>query len=293
LETVCLGGNNLGEQLLSENIEDFIDKSWNIGTKINLITNGTLLKDALLDKIVEKVSVISISAEGAGENYYKIRHVDYKIFKNNIETLIALRNKKGSNLQIIIAYTAFKSNLEDLFTLLKLGVDGFTISYVYPKNLQWQQRCFTPLEIKKIESDFMIRFVKEANLKNVKVDHRKVSAAYRADCVLAWTDVSITELGDVFPCCVADNSLRMGNIRNKPFRDVWNGRRFVALRKSFVGGKLLPRCKKCYGVFDPVADNTILKKIRFFLIKHKLRGVLEFLFYIRDKTNELRDLIIR
>ena len=62
-------------------------------------------------------------------------------------------------------------------------------------------------------------------------------------CNIPWKSATITPLGDVIPCAMFTD-YKMGNIRELPFRKIWNNKRARIIRRLLSKG-LPPICQKC------------------------------------------------
>ncbi len=58
-----------------------------------------------------------------------------------------------------------------------------------------------------------------------------------------WAKVSPD--GTVYPCCVAPAELAMGNVREESFTEIYNGKKWRALRRAFGDGRPPEVCRKC------------------------------------------------
>ena len=63
------------------------------------------------------------------------------------------------------------------------------------------------------------------------------------DCAEPWSRAYMTPTGDFMPCPMFPD-YNMGNIREKSFKEIWNGKRARNLRKRLSKG-LPPICRKC------------------------------------------------
>ena len=78
---------------------------------------------------------------------------------------------------------------------------------------------------------------------------------------IEWNMPFIFANGDVIPCCASNESgnrenqkkLRLGNIFEKPFRDIWFGDKYQKLRNGLIDKKVPVQCVNC------CLYNTILK----------------------------------
>jgi len=295
LEEVTIGANNYGEQLLSKRIVNFLERTNNEGVKVKIWTNGTLLTGEVLDKLIEVNADVTISIEGADKNYSDIRHIPYSIFKSNLNNLILERNKKKKSLSVVLRFTAFKSNLNDLFKLLDLGIDAINIGYLQPKNSEWQSKSFNFDEIKQLESQFIPSLIEKAKEKNVKIKFTNIYQGAEAtksasSCGDPWMRISVRENGDILPCCVAGDSLIMGNLAKKHFKEIWNGKRYIAFRKSFIDCKLKSTCRICSGLYSSKGYGIwdwCQKQVKSVLLRFRLYKILKFLTSVKRRIYRL------
>ena len=90
----------------------------------------------------------------------------------------------------------------------------------------------------------------------LSVDHgQRYSKANR--CAWPWQSSYIAANGDVVPCCqIADSSVvKMGNVFDEPFADIWNNDKYQELRRRIASGDIPHYCFSCYGM-KPVAAST-------------------------------------
>ncbi|MBU0754097.1 MAG: SPASM domain-containing protein [Planctomycetes bacterium] len=64
-------------------------------------------------------------------------------------------------------------------------------------------------------------------------------------CHMAATYIKINSNGSVYPCCVGNRSLKMGNLNRNSFAEIWNGRPYRKLRNSMFTGKYPRICRNC------------------------------------------------
>ncbi len=65
-------------------------------------------------------------------------------------------------------------------------------------------------------------------------------------CPLLWSHLHIGATGDVFPCCIGQWKLPIGNINRQSFDEIWHGDNFKKLRKALYNDKKVPHCSTCY-----------------------------------------------
>lgn len=75
-----------------------------------------------------------------------------------------------------------------------------------------------------------------------------VAAPARAllkDCFFPWDRAVIATTGEVFPCC--SSPVPFGDLTRQPFREIWYGNAYRALRRALLEGDLPPMCRSCTG----------------------------------------------
>jgi radical SAM protein with 4Fe4S-binding SPASM domain len=67
-------------------------------------------------------------------------------------------------------------------------------------------------------------------------------------CRRVWTMPNIFSNGDVVPCCYDYKAeQKVGNVFEKPFREIWNANEYRELRKMVYNEKEnIPKCSACY-----------------------------------------------
>lgn len=66
-------------------------------------------------------------------------------------------------------------------------------------------------------------------------------------CILPWLHAHVLPNGDVLPCCaVAVGSLSLGNVRQSPLSEIWNGAGFRDMRRRMCQGQAVGACQVCY-----------------------------------------------
>jgi len=203
-----------GEPFLHPKIFDMIAYAKAKGIYVSIYTNGILISKEKVDKILSVgLNEINFSIEGIGDVYRKNREVSYAVLKKNIECLIEKRKEHGVS--------------------LKIGIN-----------------------IAVIESDnYSVRDIK--NEWEGKVDHIDIeplmgekSVLRTRSCRTLWRNLVVRWDGVVLPCCIdMRSSLIMGDLKKNSVREIFNGDRALALRKSHINGMYPPVCKYCDELF--------------------------------------------
>lgn len=137
IETIFFGG--MGEPLFHKNIIHMVKSAANLGKRVELLTNGTMLtaamSAALQDAGLKQLWVSIDSFDVAG--YETIRqNSNFALIKNNISKFNLERYKREDEVSLGIAFVAMKSNVEQLGELARFAyknhASDINISNVIP-----------------------------------------------------------------------------------------------------------------------------------------------------------------
>lgn len=142
--------------------------------KVNVVTNGFLLSDEIINALIKsKILLLSVSLDGWGKTHDINRCHDglFEKVKDNLEKINQKRKEKKSSLMIDIKTIVLKDNLEDLLKLYeyatKNSFEFFSISFLRNNNLKQNGTLFddfNPIFYEKeypIESYFDMEKFKE------------------------------------------------------------------------------------------------------------------------------------
>ena len=228
----------MGEPLLNRNLEKFLEISYNEGFKVNLTTNGTLIpkvKEVLLN--AKALRQINISLHSFEANNNNILFTDYF---NNVFDFVKEANE---NTDIICAMRLWNMDSSTLKGQNDLNNDilaemGRILGY-------------------------------EGNLSEILERDNKVKIKDRMYLNGAekfqWPAMNIEPLGDsgfchglrdhfgilvdgtVVPCCLdGDGNIPLGNIYEKPLKEILEGERARSIYDGFSARKRVEElCKRC------------------------------------------------
>lgn len=215
-----------GEPLLHPDIDKIIDLADKYNLKVNLTTNGSLLKEKI-NLINSKTNLnkinISLHSENDKDNYldeiFKIRD-NYLRDKTVIYRLWTLNNSKFDNKSQI--------TVEKIITHYNLSTD--IVDNIYNKN--------------NIKIDNNLYIDKDNEFEWPSLNTNVESNGY---CFALKTQIAILVDGTVVPCCLdSDGHIPLGNIYKESFKNILEGERFTTLKKSFEDRKPSSElCRKC------------------------------------------------
>lgn len=278
VERIWLGGNNIGEQLLAKNWDSMIERLSEFPLILDLITNGTALSERRIRQLISIHATIAISLEGIRpETYQASRGQSVDKLLGRVELIAQERARHQDNKsRIHFGYTTYYDNIRELPELVRragdLGVDRIEVHHLFP--LFEHQRHQSLVYHRALANDM---FEEAENLANsagmeLRLPPRFEITPINGDpastpegepsCPLPWIATSITEHGDVAPCCGASEEF-LGNLRDQDFDDIWNGRRYQDLRRTVNSDNPWPVCAVCPSVWRGLnhKDENILRGI--------------------------------
>lgn len=273
-----------GEPLLRKDFIPILEKTAKkTFGKLNVVTNGILINDEIIDAFIRiKMMLLSVSLDGYGETHDKNRGKD-GIFDKIISNLegVNKRRTKSHKPMIDIKTIVLENNLDDLPKLYKLCNDldfeFLSISFLrnndlkqnsvlretfgeefyaqkYPIKPYFDMEHFKEVyrEIEGVNGKTKIRFSPKFEGENEGNILQKIEKffAYDADkpiqkiydkCLYPFSNMMINPQGDVYPCL----SLKVGNIREKSLKEVFNMPKYCCFRKNLKASGVFESCQMC------------------------------------------------
>lgn len=276
-----------GEPFLNHRIIDVIRYIKKKGLVCTINTNGTLLYK-FADELVELgVDCISISIDGPPEIHDAIRGkqgVFQKVMegvkaikeskqrrKSSLPLLRVLTTLNGANchlgreiIEMVASEPAFDSLcfLHGMFTTEDVGIKN---EKVFQKLFNCESKSWKGLvgtmkgiDIEKVKE--LVQYVaKRRELPEVSsfpsLTPEEVSRYYSDAssiinnniCLFPWVLVDIRPNGDVTPCPDIPDFIA-GNVKEKKFREIWNGEPLRTFRKNLRKYGTFPICPRCCGL---------------------------------------------
>lgn len=237
VESIELCGG--GEPLLHPQIKKFIKEAVGQGLKLASLTNGTMIKDKLLQLMVKHFSYFRVSVDTFNpETLNKLRRprskeVGLERVLGNVKRAVALKKKIKSPVRIGLKILVTRDNVAEIIESVnkarEIGVDSITIKT--DRNTGGEQ--MTSEEVQQGEQ--MLQFCKQnyddililGSLQEYKIDHR---------CWLSPCHIFIDTTGDVRLCCYYQfrkKTHTYGNIFKQSIEEVWYSKKhFEAIKIS-------------------------------------------------------------
>jgi len=259
----------IGEPFMNPDLFKIVNYAKKKKAMIKIDTNGTLLDDEKIKKILDtKIDIISTSIDGVNKkSYEKIRiGGDFNIVKKNIKNLIRERNRRKAPSEIHMFFILQKNNVTDLPKFIKLaqelGVDYLAGAFVVTlgQNENIKNKIFDYKNKKEIEK--LVKETKELIKKvkfEVSIEPLLEYLIYAGDkrnkefynentpCYMPWYSTFVTWDGWVNPCDFScDNEIVFGNVFKEPFKKIWNNKKYRKFRMQVLNNrKSIKLCKGC------------------------------------------------
>ncbi len=250
--------------------------------KCNLISNGVLLNNDIIELLLSEknFSTMSISVDNIGNTVRDVKPFQWE-HAENMMRLFSDRKKNYRDDVILDTKTVvLDTNAEDLLDIHKYCIEDLqsdTHSFQFLKGapIQFSDLLFDYEEMfKEVESHryekfdvikHQLKLISEYNAKNNKIgylhpkfeDINEVKTFDNTDveklnitkhdpslfkpCMAPWESVHINTDGNLFPCM----AISMGNVRDKPLKEVLNSEVFKKFRNDIKKYGTVPGCNRC------------------------------------------------
>jgi len=315
LKTVFLGGNNLAEQFISRDAERVVDEAIRQGVKVAVTTNATVVRPALIQKLVTAGAEFRLSMEGTEESWEKIRGARWETFQKFLSELEKARIRSDGGCTVTVGFTAFSDNIKCLPDVIQLAkkirATRVHVQHLLPahQNQQLQSLSYHRTTANRVfkNSDVLAKSLGVSlqlpnqfpvgNMEKIYQPESNVMNNGLIPCYYPWTAVNILENGDVTPCCIS-NAMIMGNLNKQNFESIWNGKSYQKLRAR-VNTNPYGACKNCSmragNSNNHIAllnlDESLMgiatKKLKSFLLRRCQKDTIKTLIKIRDASSRL------
>ncbi len=277
MERAVLHG--IGEPLLNKELPRMIAHLKACGVFVLFNTNATLLTSEWSRKLIESgLDEMRCSIDGADpKTYATIRGAPllHKIVKNLTEFTRVQHEMGAATPRASIWMTGMKENIAELPDLLrlaaKIGVPELYVQrMVYTTDTQDAppgmmdaghglfddfnteiERVIAEAETLAVQLEITFKASGATNPRKSLEAGRKTDPHPWKACMRPWTTAYITANGNALPCCIApfatDNyeSLKLGNVFEQPFVEIWNDERYQKWRSELLSDKPHAACAGC------------------------------------------------
>jgi len=278
-----------GEPFLRKDIFELIDYIKNAGMGLHISTNGLLITEEVAKRINDSgLNTVSISLDAASpELHDEIRGVKGS-FEKAVEAIKILVNSENKHTQVGISPIITNLNLYELPKLVDfakdLGADAIrfqpwhvslghneTDRLLNITNERLTDLDYTMEQIISKAKNLGIYTNTDTYLRGVR-KYFENKEGIDVECFAGSFTCNISWLGEVVACAFIPS---LGNVRNEPFENIWNSRRFIEVRKDITKGK----CPKCWmGCFIEPSFRCSIK----YAMQNPIKYVSDLRFYYRS-----------
>ncbi|HOZ47302.1 MAG TPA: radical SAM protein [Candidatus Hydrogenedentes bacterium] len=232
-----------GEPLLRDDVYDIIRYGRDRGIGVHICTNGALLTDERVERLVSSgVNTVSISVESPEPSLHDALRGEGS-FDQTVAGIRRLR-ERAPELNIGINYVITARNFRNMLDMIPfaegLGVNQLKFAPIHT-NLQHREKVFNPGDGLLFSEDLLpeldqyvrnaIQALRKTSLGTTSITFlRGITSLYRTPqrfrCYAGYAVTTINPWGVVSPCCdIAGNQ----SVRDTPLEAIWHGRAFREL----------------------------------------------------------------
>lgn len=256
-----------GEPTLHPGFSSIVETIKNTGMRLKVVTNLTLFSPAIAAALA-RTDHLTINLAAADQATYQSiyaprGHVSFDQIINNIKTLARLQQHGGP--QIKIGYVITKNTFRQITEVISLAEacrassirfkfmdpSSFTQSLVLDgHDRQWLLNEITRIIKNPISLTTNLNDILQAlSTSTIKSGESKKNQGH-GRCFIGWLVMNINENGSVTLCCQNDH-LIIGNWKEKPLREIWEGEkarefRHSAKTKVDFNNPLWHACRGCH-----------------------------------------------
>jgi len=255
-----IGLTGIGESFLNPDFIKILKYVKSKNVFVELYDNFCFLTEERAKLFIELgIDMLILSMDAATkETYEKIRvGANFDTVINNIKNFITLKEKMKSHFpQLDVHFIATKGNVHEIPQYVdlahKIGITG---------NIRFTSLLHGFKEIANCVTDIPEYLIIEAE-KKAKQYHLNLGWNKNVppmserrpinDCTV-WIMPFIFVTGHVIPCCVGNEANQrefqkrhsLGNVFEKPFKEIWNSKEYKKFRYDIIHGKTPIQCTTC------------------------------------------------
>ncbi|MFH1849282.1 MAG: radical SAM protein [archaeon] len=252
-----------GEPFMKKDILEIIRKSKDLGLFTSLTSNATMLDSSLIKAVVDiQLDDICFSLDGTTEaDNDGIRGKGvFRMVYAAIKSLSEEKRRQASEKPVIrLGAVVTRVNLASLAGYAgiarRAGISSvyFSVLLEWSTNRQLSLRGLPETEISRclLEAQKSMAEQKIASNIGSLVRHGLFEHDVPEFCYAPGDMAFVNSRGDVLACCILASMYEnvIGNIRDRPFRELWVGERMQAFRKRLESGHFYPECRHCLPEF--------------------------------------------
>jgi organic radical activating enzyme len=164
-----------------------------------------------------------------------------------IKNLQVIANEKDISNFFIVLQSANPDLTEEVQYVTTISRDPVPITAVYTENPAWQRYTIEhhPASDKEVYQYGSANPLK-VNLNDLNTRDQYLLSESRRFCMYPWIHLHAWPTGQAFPCCMSEYTGEVGNAREQPLKQIWNGAPMRDLRRNMLAEQPSPACTRCY-----------------------------------------------
>jgi radical SAM protein with 4Fe4S-binding SPASM domain len=249
----------MGEPLLNKDFISMLQAGEARGIRMFFNTNGSINDPTKARQLAQlQRTHITYSLDGATEETFsKMRQGSrFDRIIENIQMMTGER-ERGSNLVMSAWTVVTQKNIRELSKIVRLAKQlGLDLITIQPHLTNWgKEEMLARTDDIQVANEPETFAAELAAAKSVATEvgiELSVNESNRfcrdKPCPWVWKTTYIAANGDVVPCSIiADsNVVKMGNVFEQDFQEIWNGEAYQTLRERIATHDLPDHCKHCY-----------------------------------------------
>ena len=239
-----------GEIILHPRFKDVVDALTWKKKKFSFSTNGSLLTKDVVDRLAQSsLYLVNISINSLDRDTYAMitKTGDIEILLGNLEYLFSIPRKYEITLSAVITSYAIKEL--DWFVHYAAANKANRLRFLpmtpaittYPEEMILRDTPENRKALKNAE-DLAARF--GVPLQSFSFDHAAPAVTTNKNaCMAPFDQMCVGQGGEVTPCCWLPFKI-MGNLRDTPWREIWESSAYQELRASVARGGS-EHCRNC------------------------------------------------
>ncbi len=264
VSTLLLQG--VGEPFLNRDFFKMVEYCKMKNIFVRTTTNGSLLNERICNKMIESgLDILNISVEGVEQKFYDEYKsgLSFEKLINGIKLLNDIKNNGKPELKFNFA--ASSKNFNELPKIVELAKE-LNVKYVQGNDLiYWGsgdlEKNLENERLDKIEKQKAVEILKESKRicreNGIHFSWKGAGSEQNFDkigirinpntCLNPFRNCFITVDGFVTFCdhLVDPRIYGMGSLKEENFKDLWNNKKYINLRKCFLTGDIPEACKIC------------------------------------------------
>ncbi|MEZ4601555.1 MAG: glycosyltransferase [Syntrophotaleaceae bacterium] len=230
-----------GEPFMNPQLPDMVAYATSRDIRTMTSTNAHFLEnDEYLRRLFSAgLSTLIVAVDSLHDESYRTYRQKGSLSRaiKGLEKAVTLKREMNASTLINLRMVVMKQNQHEVVSLRRLarkvGVDWFNVKTLNPS-------CgTTDMDMTLVPDD--------ARYQRFAYDKDGQRIRQEVPCDRPFLMANIFSNGDVVPCCYDfDSSMKIGNVKEKSFREIWNGEEMRAMRSRILDERgSLPKCEAC------------------------------------------------